>query len=121
LPIRRKNLWLPLGFGLTVALASAFAYFKLAHKPGPPLRTVANSLGMEFVEVRPGKFLMGSPQSEGGQDDETQHEVEITRPFDLGTTEVTQGQYQKVMGTNPSVLPPAGTARQPDYAVDNVS
>jgi formylglycine-generating enzyme required for sulfatase activity len=47
----------------------------------------------------PGEFIMGSPVDEPGRDhDETQHRVQITRGFWLGETEVTQGQWTKVMG-----------------------
>jgi formylglycine-generating enzyme required for sulfatase activity len=46
---------------------------------------------------------MGSPQHEEDREaDEHLHEVEITRPFHVGIFPVTQQQYQKVMGTNPS-------------------
>ena len=45
---------------------------------------------------------MGSPASEEGRDEvEFQHEVEITKSFYMATTEVTQGQWQQVMGTTP--------------------
>src|SRR5262249_41093501 len=50
----------------------------------PPLPTVTNSLGMRFIYVPPGTFLMGSPETEEERlvDREgPQHEVEITRPF----------------------------------------
>jgi len=47
--------------------------------------------------------MMGSPASEEHHDEsETQHEVTISKDYYLGVTEVTQGQYEKVMGTNPS-------------------
>ena len=47
--------------------------------------------------------MMGSPDSDKDRyKDERQHEVEITRPFYLGKYEVTQGQFKKVMGYNPS-------------------
>src|SRR5438067_896777 len=62
-----------------------------------------NSIGMELVKIPAGSFLMGSPQSEHGRhDDENQHEVKITKPFYLGIHEVTQAQYEKIMGVNPS-------------------
>jgi formylglycine-generating enzyme required for sulfatase activity len=119
---RRKNPWLPLGVGLTVALASVLVYLKFQRKPPPPRPSVSNSVGMTFVEVPAGKILMGSPSGdEKGPADETQHEVEISHPFFLGVTEVTQGQYQQVMGTNPSVLPPPSDPRRLEYAVENVS
>jgi formylglycine-generating enzyme required for sulfatase activity len=58
---------------------------------------------MKLVLIPKGKFLMGSPRDEKGRlDHEEQHEVEITRPFYMGVYEVTQEQYEKVMGMNPS-------------------
>jgi formylglycine-generating enzyme required for sulfatase activity len=57
-----------------------------------------------LVRIEPGSFQMGSPASEPGRDnDETQHLVHISQAFLLGQTEVTQGQYQAVMGKNPSI------------------
>jgi formylglycine-generating enzyme required for sulfatase activity len=60
---------------------------------------------MTFVLVPPGKFLMGSPEGEQGRDpDEVQHEVTLTEPFYLGKDEVTQAQYEALVGKdkNPS-------------------
>jgi formylglycine-generating enzyme required for sulfatase activity len=59
---------------------------------------------MELVLVPRGKFLMGSPKDEEGRRDDEgpQHEVRITRPFYLGVYAVTQAEYQKVTGKNPS-------------------
>jgi formylglycine-generating enzyme required for sulfatase activity len=57
---------------------------------------------MKFVLIPAGRFMMGSPDSEAGhQPDETQHEVTISRPFYMGISEVTQEQWQAVMGTRP--------------------
>jgi formylglycine-generating enzyme required for sulfatase activity len=62
-----------------------------------------NSIGMEFMLIPPGEFMMGSPESEEGHhDDEVLHRVRLTKPFYLASCEVTQEQYSKVMGTNPS-------------------
>jgi formylglycine-generating enzyme required for sulfatase activity/TolB-like protein len=62
-----------------------------------------NSIGMNFVRIEPGKFKMGSPSSETGrQDDELLHEVVLSQPYVLQTTEVTQRQWREVMGANPS-------------------
>jgi formylglycine-generating enzyme required for sulfatase activity/predicted Ser/Thr protein kinase len=49
---------------------------------------------MEMVLIPAGRFMMG----EGAR----QHEVALSKPFYLGVTEVTQAQYEAVMGTNPS-------------------
>ena len=64
---------------------------------------VVNGLGMVLVPIPAGEFRMGSPESEPYRDDdETQHLVKITKPFYLSAYEVTQEQYKKVMGKNPS-------------------
>jgi formylglycine-generating enzyme required for sulfatase activity/serine/threonine protein kinase len=68
-------------------------------RPASSLKTWTNSLGMKFVRIEPGKFSMGSTEKE---DEQPPHLVEITRPFSLGDRELTQGQYQVVMGVNPS-------------------
>lgn len=66
-----------------------------------------NSVGMQFVEIPAGDFLMGSPTSEAG-DFDLQHTVRITRPFRLGIYPATQEQFETVMGTNPSGFSPTG-------------
>ncbi len=66
-------------------------------------REIRNSIGMEFVLIEPGTFEMGSPATEPGRDDdETRHRVTLSQPFYLGKYEVTQEQWQAVMGSNPS-------------------
>jgi formylglycine-generating enzyme required for sulfatase activity len=52
-----------------------------------------NSLGMEFIYVSPGSFMMGSSGK--------QHRVTLTRGYYMQATEVTQGQWRKVMGSRP--------------------
>ena len=52
-----------------------------------------------FVRIEPGLFTMGSPPDELGREEgETQHEVTLTRPFLLQATEVTQGEWHRLMG-----------------------
>lgn len=68
-----------------------------------PRQTITNSIGMKLVLIPKGTFMMGSPETEEGHnEDETQHEVTIIKDYYLGVTQVIQGQYEKVMGTNPS-------------------
>jgi formylglycine-generating enzyme required for sulfatase activity len=64
---------------------------------------IENMLGMRFVYITPGKFMMGSPEHEKGRSiDETLHEVELTKGFYMQTTPVTQAQWKAAMGDNPS-------------------
>ncbi|MBE3098193.1 MAG: formylglycine-generating enzyme family protein [Planctomycetes bacterium] len=75
-------------------------------KSSPSSLTLGLGYGvtMRLVLIRPGTFMMGSPDSEKGHkaDESPQHEVTISKPFYMGVTEVTQAQYEAVMGTNPS-------------------
>ena len=68
-----------------------------------PHGMVNNSIGMILVLIPKGTFQMGSPAREAGsRDNEGQHEVTLTQDYYLGAFEVTQAQYKKVMGKNPS-------------------
>jgi formylglycine-generating enzyme required for sulfatase activity len=61
--------------------------------------SIENSIGMRFVPIPAGTFTMGDAN---GDNNETPHQVTLTKGFDLGVYEVTQEQYEKVMGKNPS-------------------
>ncbi|MFZ2960302.1 MAG: SUMF1/EgtB/PvdO family nonheme iron enzyme [Candidatus Ozemobacteraceae bacterium] len=68
---------------------------------------------------------MGSPESEAERTPfEMQHQIRISRPFLMGAYEVTQDQYQKIMGTNPSEFIPgksgASSGRSSNFPVDNM-
>jgi formylglycine-generating enzyme required for sulfatase activity len=77
--------------------------------PVTPPTTITNSLGMQFVRIPAGSFMMGSPETEKDRRaDEHQHEVEITQDFYLGVYEITQEQYELVMGNNPSSFSSTG-------------
>ncbi|MDA1016077.1 MAG: SUMF1/EgtB/PvdO family nonheme iron enzyme [Planctomycetota bacterium] len=68
-----------------------------------------NSIGMKFALIPGGEFMMGSPESEEKRyTSEHQHRVRITRAFHLGVFEVTQAQYERVMGKNPSSFSSSG-------------
>ncbi len=63
---------------------------------------IVNSVGMVLVPIPAGEFVMGAWGTEYDQDDdETRHPVRINKPFYLGMTEVTQSQWESVMGTTP--------------------
>lgn len=71
----------------------------------PSGQKLTNSIGMSFVEVPNGEFIMGLPD-EGNDhalpENVPAHRVRITQPFFLGQHEVTQAEYETVMGENPS-------------------
>ena len=74
--------------------------------------------GLKFVLIQPGRFLMGSPAGEKVREkDEVQHQVAITQAFYMQTTEVTQGQWKRVTGENPSLFKDCGDT----CPVENVS
>jgi formylglycine-generating enzyme required for sulfatase activity len=95
------------GLLLVLGLPSAWS----DGKPEPPGKDVTNGIGMKFKRIPKGKFQMGSPKEEKfRKDDETQHEVEITKAFYLGVYEVTQRQWKEVMGSHPSCYSRDGKA-----------
>jgi len=81
-------------------------------KPEPHTNTgwahevVHEETGIEMVFIPAGEFQMGSPASERDQSIQGRpvHTVRITRPFYVGKYEVTQEEWRKVMGSNPSVF-----------------
>jgi formylglycine-generating enzyme required for sulfatase activity len=64
---------------------------------------LGKGVNLEMVLVPAGKFMMGSPMYEKGRsNNEKQHEVTLTKPYYMGKYEVTQDQWEAVMGDNPS-------------------
>jgi len=83
---------------------------------------IENSLGMKLAWIPPGDFLMGSPDTERGRlRHEDLHAVRITAPFYLGVYEVTQAEYQRVMGRNPSHFQRVAGHDAARFPVENVS
>ena len=116
----------------------------LAHEPDPKVVTDADfrrsiaatglpwhvrdkATGMEMLLVPPGKFMMGMSSGdkfhfeERFQDEVPQHEVTITKAFYLGRTEVTQEQWMKVMGGNPSLSQSGANAAKAVNPVEMIS
>jgi len=79
-----------------------------------PVETT-NSIGMKLVLIPPGKFMMGN--NTAASDEGPAHDVTITTGFYVGKYEVTQAQWQAVMGNNPSQFKESG----PDAPVEQVS
>ncbi len=86
---------------LTLALAAAGLPLA-AQTPG----AMKNAVGMEFVKIAPGEFTMGCSTGDDAcdADEKPAHRVQITKAFEIGKYEVTQAQYQAVMGSNPSTI-----------------
>ncbi|MEO5341322.1 MAG: SUMF1/EgtB/PvdO family nonheme iron enzyme [Magnetococcus sp. MYC-9] len=83
----------------------------------PPAQTVWNDpvTGMAFCWIPDGTFLMGDLFDEGNSDEQPLHEVTLDA-FWMGSTAVTQGQWQRVMGNNPSCF-----RLSADHPVEQVS
>jgi formylglycine-generating enzyme required for sulfatase activity len=73
---------------------------------GSPPSTSTNDVGMEFVSVPAGQFLMGCSEgakpTECSADERPRHTVQITKGFEIAKTVVTQQQWHAVMGSDPS-------------------
>ena len=86
----------------TVAEGDAQLFGNRPNNPPQPKQLNSNSLGMRFSRLPGGTFVMGSPEGEEARkDDEQQHQITISKPFYMQITEVTQGQWKTVMGTEP--------------------
>jgi formylglycine-generating enzyme required for sulfatase activity len=86
---------------------------------GPQEITVKlpGNVPLVLVRIPAGTFTMGSPIGERSrEDDETQHQVTLTRDYYIGKYEVTQAQWQAIMGSDPSYFSSGG-----DYPVEQVS
>ncbi|MEY4176817.1 MAG: putative serine protease HhoA precursor [Planctomycetota bacterium] len=80
---------------------------------------IKNKLGMRLALIPPGEFQMGSPFDEAEREsDEIQHRVRITRPFWLGVYEVTQNEWETVMGSQPSYFSSSGGGKDKVSGLD---
>jgi uncharacterized protein (TIGR02996 family) len=92
-----------------------------------PASRLVNSIGMEFNRIPEGSFLMGSPEEEKDRHprEGPRRPVTLTRPCYLGTYPVTQEQYQRVLGDNPSRFVPRPERPErpglPAHPVDSVT
>ena len=114
------------------AQARAYQAAWAAHLGVPVQYT--NSIGMKFVLIPPGEFTMGSTPEEieealpfAGDDTQWQgfirseaprHKVILTQPIYLGVYEVTQAQYERMMGRNPSRFAATGADKELVVGID---
>lgn len=96
-----------------------------------------NNIGMKFRLVPPGEYLMGSKDAEieqalvdAGRDENLkgfirsegpQHNVILTQPIYVGVHEVTQVQYEKVMGKSPALFSPMGEGKSHVAGMDTTN
>jgi formylglycine-generating enzyme required for sulfatase activity len=80
-----------------------------APDPGYPLRWIEPVTRIDFVLVQPATFQMGTPLTEPLREaQEIQHAVHLTRPYYLAVHELTQSQWTRAMGSNPSFFQACG-------------
>ena len=105
----------------TVKLLSLFSFCAavcLLLSPAAALagqNEVTNTLGMEFVKIEAGTFMMGAPEGDLYKDAQPAHQVTISQPFYMGKFEITRKQWALVMGQE------ASKVSRPDNPVDNVT
>ena len=84
-------------------------------------------LVMRKVPAKDVVWKIGSPSSESNREwapyhnSETQHDVKLTQNYYIGVFEVTQNQYERICGSNPSPAPYSGFADSAYHPVNNVS
>ncbi|NOX34019.1 MAG: formylglycine-generating enzyme family protein [Deltaproteobacteria bacterium] len=103
---------------IKLIVTAFFILFVFHHPLFAQTNIFKNKLGMRFVLIPSGNFLMGSPKTEKGRQwNEKRHRVIISKSFYMGETEVTQGQWEKLVGFNPSSFSKLGK----NYPVDTIS
>ncbi len=113
-----KDLRLPIWLGSYLAIKPNDAEKIELAKEFPPPKAgsrFTNELGMEFAFIPPGSFMMGSPNGVGQDIERPQRQVTIASGFFMGVVPVTQEQWQRVMGNNPSNF------KNPKHPVEQVS
>lgn len=111
--------WIPMIASVALLLAMVeLPAAKVANAAAPAeviddSKQMVNSVGMRLTLIPAGEFSMGAPESEEASriDERPVHRVRITRPFLIGVFEVTQEEYKKVVGTNPSFFSLDGEGR----------
>ncbi len=105
----RQTRWVKLSAGEDKRISFLLSGGQTAASPSSKSK-FTNSVGMTFVYIEPGTFMMGSPANEPGRmNGEGRHQVTLTQGYYLQTTEVTQAQWQRVMGRYPSFFRKYGT------------
>jgi sulfatase modifying factor 1 len=91
-------------------------YGAAASNPAQAGQTFVNSIGMKFVSIQPGSFMMGQYQG-GDWDERPVHKVNITQPFAVSATEVTNVQYEQFEPEHRALRGKLGYSKQDNEAV----
>jgi len=101
--MKAKPIFLEAPFSIDEAKTAQMELAKSLNKPIEAKIDLGKGVKLEMVLIPAGKFMMGSPQEEKGRkENENQHKVIISKEFYMGKYEVTQEQWQVIMGNNPS-------------------
>ena len=104
-------------FSLIIPLSISF-WALYSCTPDLPEKYIEPHTKMEFVLIKAGNFIMGTPPSEAGQHKmDHYHKVELTKPFYMGEYEVTQEQWQHIMHSTPSHFSALGDS----FPVENIN
>ena len=115
-PVLKRRYGIAIGIAALVLLAVGIFLVNYSKKPNYA-QNITNSIGMEFVLIPKGSFMMGSDSKVGYDNERPSHAVNISRPFYLQKTEVTQGEWKEVIDENLSCFHVYGD----DYPVEWVS
>ena len=102
------NLTLPLAKHRVKPSSESANLHLLGDNSNSPDNHVINSIGMRLALIKAGVFMMGASYSENRNyvgADEVPYRCEMTKDYYIGTTEVTQGQWESIMGKSPRVVP----------------
>jgi len=104
---------------LPIAICFLFVVFTAAKAEDYEIKTMSNSIGMDMALIVPGSFLCGSES--GDYDEKPVHTVVISKPFYMGTTPVTNAQYEMFDPTHKELRGKAGLSTADNEAVLFVS
>jgi len=111
-----------LGIAVVLGLVGVLTVLAQEGQPKELWVSVSPGIGFDIVLIPAGKFMMGSPNSQKGRcNDETQHEVVLTKPFYMMKYPVTNSLWATVTGYTPPIFPiPFQSKREIDKFAGNI-
>lgn len=87
---------------LIISIISVVIIRSVNKKEDSMIINIGNGITIDLTLIKKGAFNMGSLEGQGEEDEGPRHEVTISKNFYMGTYEITQAQFEEVMGYNPS-------------------